>query len=278
MQFILSETEDGKIVTIPIVGAFYDAMDFFGLPDMKDDLALIFSGEAPTKGAIGAAKTFAITPFTKIIQGVNPFLKSSYELLTGQQIYPDPRHPRPIYDYGEYFATFLSIQDEYRALTGTPTRAPYFFGHLRNLVVRDLDPDELSYYMAKRVIETYKGQRRHTEPANVQAQAKAEALYRYGLAVRFGHTDEAQRYLNDYYALGGNPVSLAASLRGKNPLSQLNSRERYDVNQMIDNPTYRPETEFGKTLTSKELAIFEDAINYYERTYDPRVAPRSLNP
>ncbi len=286
LQLIVSsDKETGKVVTLPIVGALFDAIDFFGLPDiLSDDLALIFTGEAPMKGAVGAAKQLAIAPFNRITQSLNPFLKSAFELGTGQIFYPDIRNPRPIYDYSEYFSTFLSVQDEYRALTGVPTRSPYFFGHIRNLFVRDLDPDELSYYMAGRIVEEYKGERFSTQPANKQAREKKRALYLYATAVRFGKTDEALEYLNQYYSLGGTPKSLGASLRGRSPLNGLDKYEKDDVRHLVGDPNWKPDpsirqlTEFGKSLTTKELNVFRDALNYYARTYDPNVAPRTLNP
>lgn len=271
MQLILGTTDEGKVVTLPIVGAFYDALDFFGLPDMKDDLALIFSGNAPTKGALGAAKTFAITPYTKLVQAVNPFGKMAYELITGDQLFPDPMNPRPIYDYGEYFAQFLSLQDEYRALTGTPTRSPYFFGHFRNLVVKEIDPDELSYYMAKRIVDAH-----NESKFQVKQDAKSVALYRYSLAIRFGKTDEALRWMNEYYANGGTVGGLNQSLRGKNPLTRLNGQEEQDVKNLIADPAYQATTQFGKTLTAKEVKIFRDAIDYYSNTYDPIKIPDQL--
>jgi hypothetical protein len=274
MQLILGTTDDGKVVTLPIVGAFYDFLDFFGLPDMKDDLALIFSGMSPKKGSVGVAKTLAITPFTKIVGGVNPFGKMGYELMTGGQLYPDPLNPRPIYDHGEYFAQFLSLQDEYKALTGSPTRHPYFFGHYRNLVVKEIDPDELSYFMSKRIIDNYTGKKIRREPSNEKERNKSEALYRYGLAIRYGHYDEALQYLNDYYANGGTLTSLNASLRGKNPLGALDFKEKTDVKKMIEDPNYKPETGFGKSLTPKEVKVFRDAMEYYERTYDPAKVPK----
>jgi hypothetical protein len=268
MQLILGQTEDGKVVTLPIVGAFYDFLDFFGLPDMKDDLALIFSGESPKKGAVGAAKTFLVTPYSKVVQGINPFGKMAYELLTQQQLFPDPTNPRPIYDYGEYFAQFLSLQDEYKALSGSPTRDPYFFGHLRNLIVKEIDPDELSYFMAKRIIDTHQGGK-----FEAKHDAKSEALYRYGLAIRFGKTDEALNWMNVYYANGGTPAGLNMSLKGKNPISKLKSQEESDVRELINNPNYTPRTAFGKSLTPKEIKIFRDAMTYYDRTYNPLKVP-----
>lgn len=269
MQLILNVTDDGKVVTLPIVGAFYDFLDFFGLPDMKDDLAMIFSGESPKKGAIGAAKSLALAPYTKAVQGINPFGKMGYELITGSQLFPDPTNPKPIYDYGEYFAQFVSMQDEYRALTGSPTRNPYFFGHMRNMVVKDIDPDELSYFQAKRIVDNQQGGK-----FEAKHDAKSEALYRYGLAIRYGKTDEALHWMNEYYANGGTISGLNLSLSNKNPISRLKFQEEQDVKNLIENPNYQPKTEFGKSLTPKEIKTFRDAIEYYDRTYNPRKVPK----
>lgn len=268
MQLILSVDENGIATTLPIVGAFYDFIDFFGIPDMKDDLAKVMSGEI-WEGLTSTIKTAFQSSTNKIAQGINPFAKAATEQMTRQQFYPDIYSPQPLYDRTAHAAQFLSLSDEYKALTNTPTRHGYFspLGHPKKMVFAELDLGELAYYKARNIVSDWKGQREFGEGATEEEQARYEALRMYHRAIRLGNEEKAMEWLEIYYGRGGTQSALRKSEKAKDPLAKLNNSEKYDVRDLLEDPTYEPKTPFGQSLDKKEIQVFKDAIEYYKKSY-----------
>lgn len=264
MQFILSVNKEGKVISIPIVGALYDFVDTFGIPDMADAFAMMFSGTAPTQAAGEAAKTFGWSIANKGFQQATPLAKYPAEALTGLQFFPDAANPRPIHNYGEWAAGIVSLQDEYRAASGIPTKEPYFPGHIRKMFLNELDPEELAYYQARRIVEEWAGKTIRMEPENPEAQARKDALYKFGLSLRYGKDDEATMHIQDY-RLNGGTQSVKQILKAKNPFNGLKEEDRQDLFNKLKDPTYTPQSAFVKNLTPKELAIMRDARAYFLR-------------
>jgi len=267
MQFIISKTDAGKIITIPIIGAFYDAIDFFGVPDMGEDIEMILNGTAPVKGLKGMGKKMLLTPVDKLVQGANPFIKGAAELVFGQTVYPSVRQPRPIHDKGEYLSRFLSVQDTYNYIMDKPQRKPFFsFDRLSKMVIQELDPKEIAYYGFRKKVSEFKGIKNTGAPKDKE---KSEALYNFGLAIRYGKVPQADKYLKKYYSLGGTPKDLMKSIKQRDPLSGLDKIERKDIlGSKISNVRgildgAEPRTEFGKSLTPADIKRLRMAIEYY---------------
>ena len=55
---------------------------------------------------------------------------------------------------------------------------------------------------------------------------RGETLRKMKTALRLGNKAEVQRYLQEYYKLGGDKKGLKASMRNMNPLHGLNKREQ----------------------------------------------------
>lgn len=266
MHFILGRTDDGKILSLPIVGALYDAVEFFGLPDISNIIAdSITSGQPITKGLTEAGKKFAISPGEKLAQGFNPFVKSAFELSTGQNLYPSIFKPRPIRDKGEYVARFFSLQEVYDHIIDKPRRHENLVTAIATrAITQELDPQMLSYYDVQNNIRDFKNIGGYISNSD-EKDEKKQALYNWGLALRHENHDKAEQYLQQYYENGGTIKDLKQSIRRRDPLALLNARERKDVKAVLGGA--KPRTEFGESLTPRDLKSIKLAMKYYQSTY-----------
>jgi len=281
MQVLLYTNPDGTVVALPIVGAFYDFLDFFGIPGAADDIAEIFLGNTPMQSAARAGKQIAIAPANKVFLGINPLIKLSFEGATGQTYFPDPQSPQPIRDYGEWLANYATIKDEYNYLfTDKPKPQSYVERKLTNsLVLREYDPDMLAYYQAKNLIERVTGAKGggFKAPSNPQDVAKKQALYYWSLAMRYGNTEEGNKQLTKYVENGGTSQDLMSSIKSANPFNSLKKEPRLgepisefdDFLGRVSDDDYKPQTWAIKQFSNDEIKVFKDAMKYYNRMYNP---------
>ena len=266
LQLIVGKTPDGKIISVPIVGAFYDFIDFFGLPDLREQMDMIVSGNDPIRGVKEGAETLVKAPINKIVQGVNPLIKSSSELFLKKSLYPNVFEPRPIKSRTEYLARFFSMKKAYRYVTEKPMRKKFFDTHwASDLLFREFDVQETAYFQTKSLVGKYKGYGSSGTPDDEQIQAKREALYNYATAIRYEQNEEADKWLERYYLHGGTEKGLNTSITNKHPLHQLSKAEKKDVMHVIDG--HEGETEFAKKLSDPEIKRIKMALEYYNNTF-----------
>lgn len=277
MQVLFYVDEEGKVHGLPIIGAFYDFIDFFGIPGAVDDIERIFTGNNPVQDAVRAGKGMGAQTAGRLFQMTTPAIKMPLEFVTNQTYYPDARNPIPIHDRGEWFFNALTLKDEYNYfLTDKPQRQSYLERKWSNsLLMREFDPEMLAYYQSKRIIADYTGKKDGSvTPTNPHDEAKQKALNYYTLAMRYGNLDEAVNQLITYYMNGGTPESIQARLRNADPLGGLGKRpkpgeptsEFQDIrNALAIGEDYEPMTSFGKSLTSDEMLVMKDAVSYYLR-------------
>lgn len=279
MQILLYTNEDGNPVGLPIIGAFYDFVDFFGIPDVIDDVAMMFTGNSQAQRVHAAKKigsTFISTPTGKAFQMATPLIKMPLEYATGQTYFPDPKNPIPIRDTGEWFFNALTLKDEYNYFfTDKPKRESYLSRKLTNsLLLREIDPDLLAYYQAKRIIAQYTGKSTPAYlPTNPQEIAKQKALYYYTLSMRYGNLSDANKHLTEYFMNGGNPIALLNQFKNADPFRQLSKTPRpgegiseyQDLQNAIYIEKYQPFTRFVKQLTRDDILVMRDAMNYHNR-------------
>lgn len=273
MQVLLYVSDDGKVHGLPIIGAFYDFVDYFGIPGAIDDIERVFTGNSPAQDAWRASKTMGGQMGGKVFQMTTPAIKMPLEFLTNQTYFPDAQNPVPIQDRGEWFFNALTLRDEYNYfLTDKPQRQSYLERKFSNsLLLREFDPDMLSYYQARRIVSKYTGRKiPSSHPTNEREQAKQQALHYYSLALRYGKTDEANANLIKYFLNGGTPRGLEAQIRTANPFNGLGRQEKDDIMLMTmakDPLKYKPFTEFGRSLTSDERLVMKDAMKYFRQIY-----------
>lgn len=261
LQVILGKNDDGTINTLPIVGALYDALDFFGLPDITDEMFSYF--EDGRKDQLKeAAKHVATSPLDKVFQGLNPLIKAPIEISSGMNFYPSIFNPRPISDRKEYVAQMFSAKDTYRALARKPNRMPYFSEQrFTSMILQELRPKEFAYYGVLNKLSELK----NTGSYFGSRDKKKEALYNYKLSLRYNNIDDADKFLTQYYDLGGTYNGLQSSIRASHPLRSLNKEEKQDVMRVLNGA--EPVTDVVKQLTKSDLKRIEMALEFYEFVY-----------
>lgn len=266
------DEKTGQIKVIPIQGAFYDFMEFFGIPVIWDDIERIMYGEDPWAGVKDTAGTVGFGMLNRGVQMSTPFAKMPVELLTKQSYFPNVGAPTPINDRWEYVAKALTLGDEYNYfLTDKPQKESYLGRKLNNsLILREIDVETLTYYHARAIVQSYTGKKiSGSDPKNPTASAKKDAEYKFMMALKNNRLDLADKHLLQYMINGGNPRDLHSSIKNLDPLSGLSKTvkpgemksEYQDMQDMMLG--VKPTTHFGKQLTKDEVLVFKDAMRYF---------------
>ena len=266
------DEKTGQIKVIPIQGAFYDLMEFFGIPVIWDDIERIMYGDDPLLGVKDTAATIGSGMLNRGVQMTTPFAKMPFELLTKQSYFPNVGAPTPIRDRWEYVAKALTLGDEYNYfLTDKPQKEGYLSRKLNNsLILREIDIENLTYYHARAIVQDYTGKKiSGSDPKNPTAIAKKDAEYKFMMALKNNRLDLADKYILQYQMNGGNPRDLHSSIKNMDPLSGLSKKpkpgemksEYDDLQGMMVG--LKPTTYFGKQLTKDDVLVFKDAMKYF---------------
>jgi hypothetical protein len=239
---------DGKIMTARFQGAFSDALSWFGLEAYPKIIGKIKDGEMEP-GEL-AKKMLMATP-NKLANSSAPFLKLAGELITGKSIYPDITKPVQIRDKGEHAARFLSLDNEYKALAGKPTRG--YLDSLKGLYLYENDPGEAAYNNIRRIAGKYL-EKNGKEAVSAEPTARSSALYYYKQALRFEDETATERYRDEYIASGGTREGINKSIAKAHPMAMLPLRER---------------ARFRQSLSPDELETLQRGIDWYRQVYAP---------
>jgi len=229
-----------------------DALAWFGLENPFHDIENLIKGKVTAKEQLiesGAA------PFIKVIQGFRPDVKVAGEVLTGQTLYPDPFSPRPIRDRLEHIARMFSMDSLYRVAVGKPRRgdtaAKRLLNDVTRLAVYGSDPGEGAYYQTKAWMYKYLD-RQNIERSSAKPTTRANSMYYYRQALKFGDLPAAERYLQKYYELGGTYKGMKQSIKRAHPLGGMTSAQR---------------SQFLRTLNERQREVIDIATAWYYRTY-----------
>lgn len=279
------DPETGFIKTLPIQGTFYDFLDFMGIPNAWSDVSDLIEQDKPVE----ATQLFEIPQnmvgqtANRTSQMITPFAKMMFELPAKVKYFPDVWNPIPFRDRWEYVAETVALKDEYNYIfSDAPKKENYWKRKWNNsLFLREFDTELLAYYATKKIISEYKGGATGYEPGkNKVDQDKSKAAYYYSLSKRYGNTEEADKYLNQFIELeikaigqeftstgSGTAAALSKLLlgTGNNPTNGLNVPETNDLVKLMADPNYEPLTAFGKSLTPREIAIIKDGTRFYNR-------------
>jgi TPR repeat protein len=255
MHLILGRREDGSIRTLRIQGALSDALAWVGAEDLVQDIRDVREGRASladkAKEAIGAAPS-------KLVQSMRPFVRSAAEVTAKQSFYPHITKPRPVRDRLEHAARLFSLDKLYRRFSGKPGRGKDVFDKVLHdaaaTVIYSSDPGESAYYDTRALVYKYKEKKGETG-GGARPTDRANALYYYRQALKFGDGPAAYRYLNKYVELGGSLRGLRQSIKRAHPLGPLAKKDRM---------------RFVYSLSPKERATLTRAINWYNQTYRAR--------
>lgn len=248
LHVIIGAKADGKIMTARFQGAFSDALSWFGLEDYPQTISKLRDGEMEP-GEL-AQKMLMATP-NKIANAAAPFFKLAGELITGKSIYPDIAKPRPIRDKIEHAARFLSLDNEYKALTGKPSRG--YLDSLKGLYLYENDPGEAAYNDIRRSAAKYLEQN-GKEAVSGEPTARSNALYYYKQALRYGDETAAERYREEYIAAGGTRAGIGKSIGKAHPMAMLPLNQR---------------AMFRQSLSVEELETLARGIEWYRQVYTP---------
>lgn len=246
LHLILGRTEDGSIRTMRIQGALSDALSWFGGEDLPSDIEDVTTGRTTVGTKV---KEAALATPEKLIQASSPIFKTAIETVLGSSTYPDIQNPRPIRDRAEHVARTFSMDSIYRYLAGKPSRGGW--EEISRLVSYTTDPGESAYYTTRGLIRDWLKKEGEEAPPSIVPNEKSNALYYYKQALRFGDEKAAEKYLNQYYELGGTDAGLKRSIELGAPLSTLKKGQRQD---------------FLDSLSPEELEMIDRAEEWYDKT------------
>lgn len=247
MHLILGRNEEGEIVTLRMQGAFSDALSLLGMGDASAGFKRYLDGQGSLGDVLVAT---AKAPVNRTVTGLNPMIGVPAEQALGKELWPDIFNPRDIKDRWRHVFSTFSVEHEYDALMGKPSRG--YGRSWEESVVYRRDPGEMAYDEAKGVaydwLERVKGQ----SSTGSQVSPRSSALRDYRLAIKFGDEKAAEKALEAYYSFEGNDDGLEASIKRQHPLGPIAKKDRDD---------------FLDSLTPEQLETFSLAEQWYEETY-----------
>ncbi|MEJ5241913.1 MAG: hypothetical protein WHS87_12010 [Anaerolineales bacterium] len=252
MHLILGRRKDGSIMSLRFQGALSDALSWFGAEDIAEDVRDLTKGK---KSITDIAKDTALATPIKIINALRPDVKGLGEVIGGRSWYPDPFNPRPIRDKLEHVARNFSLDGLYRWAAGKPKRGDTVGEQMLNdllaLGFYTSSPGESAYYDVTKYARDWKEKQGKETPA-VDPTDKANAMYYYKQALRYGDLKAAERYLKKYFELGGTPKSMGDSIKRAHPLAMIAHKDR---------------PAFLASLSPEQKERLRLATRWYEETY-----------
>jgi hypothetical protein len=225
-----------------------DFLEWFGLDSPANDVRDFLNGRRTIKEIV---VDMAKSPINKIVNAITPAYKVPAELATGKKLFPDVFKPSTVRDPADYIAQSLGLQNEFRALTGRPSK-PYKES-LAGLVEYRSDPEQAAYYYIldekRRFLKKIGkgGEGSFSSP-------RSESLRNYKLALRYKDKEAAKKYLTEYVLLGGTDRGLNQSLSSMNPLYGLNKDEQ---------------TVFIESLNGEDRERLVKALKFFTETLAP---------
>jgi hypothetical protein len=169
--------------------------------------------------------------------------------VSGKSAFPDISNPRPIRDKAEYIAQTLSVEKPYRYLTGKPTRG--LGNEAESLLFYNTDPGEQAYYNIRNRGYDFLEKKGIEFPASEPTE-KQNALYYYKRSLVFGDKRAAEKYLKEYYKLGGTRKGMRQTIKNADPLFVVPKKHR---------------REFINSLDAEEKERLIAAQEWYRRVY-----------
>jgi hypothetical protein len=227
MMIILYRGKDGKVHGPTAAGAWSDALSWFDLDDSRKHATTFQKGikEGKTAAALGqVAADMAIAPVNRVAGSLNPVLKESFAQASKRDFFPDVRRPRPIGPRLEHLAGTVGGQEAAKIVqdkagpgnlleqaVGIKGRDP------RSQASQRVREDVLDWAERKGTpIESYGGEPKERGMAIAQAR---QAFAR-------GETDRAERWIAEWYDLGGKPTTLRSMETHMLPLAALKPADR----------------------------------------------------
>ncbi|MDQ7798524.1 MAG: GGDEF domain-containing protein [Candidatus Edwardsbacteria bacterium] len=228
VHVIIGRDKGGNPLTIRFQGALSDALDWVGLEDVWYDVKDIREGKATIKDKTAEAGKAVVN---KVVQSIRPDVKLYTELLSGKRLFPDVFKQQPIRDRTEHALGTLgaAMNIPYRYATGKPMRPLGQELTEALLAYRTVDAGEAAYGQVKSAKYQWL-EKTGKESAGFEPTPRANALYNYKLAQRYGDKKAEQKYFAEYKKLGGNEKQLGMSLAMSAPLAGI---KEDDLEQLL---------------------------------------------
>ena len=219
-HIILGRTKDGEVRYFSRLGTSGDFLEWFGLDQLSTDFVDYFSDRRTLQELV---TDVALAPANKILQGSSPFIKGPFELATKRSLFPDVARPRRIVDRWEYVFRTYGLEQEYRAVTGKPTKG-YLQHRLTTLPAYAIEPGRTAYSEIQGLKRRYL--KKIGKPQGFSEGGRSDALRNFRLSIRYQDEEAAKRYLVQYISMGGTRQGIKQSLRRMHPLGGLTEREK----------------------------------------------------
>lgn len=244
-HIIFGKDSEGNIIYFNRIGALGDFLEWFGLDNSPKYVDKWMKGEMTLKEI---AEDMVKSPINIIVQGTTPQIKVPAEFITGRTLFPDVFKPGTIRDRGFYLSRVLGLENEYKEIAGLPSKG--YADSLKNFFVYSADPGQGAYS------EIQETKRRWLKQQGKGAEGfwltpRGNALYNLKLAIRYKDEEALNKYMYEYYALGGNARGIEESLKRMDPRSGLTKRER---------------EQFEESLSLDQVKQLEKAVEFYEVT------------
>lgn len=288
-MLILGRTADGQIRTLKLAGAFRDMMEWMDLEDAPEDIAKIYRGDKTFSDILAEA---AKAPVNKMVQVSMPLVvvKPAAEMIAGGSSYPTifkegtsftPRL-RPIRDRFRHLANSVSLAaaydiayDVYRRFSGDPKmpKRPRDLSSYEDIIGLLMDMTVAYRFDAQEIARQEVvmhalewAEENGIAKAGGVPTAKANALFWYKQAVRFGDEEAAEDWKNKYLSYPkSSEEGIEKSVENSHPLAvALNKGDWLDYIQ---------------SLNESQLERLKLAIAHYHRTYllDPSTTQEKIN-
>lgn len=281
-HIILGRRDDGTIVSIRFEGALSDALSWFNLHDWMADAGDLLEGD---KDLVDMAHEAAKAPIERTINSLEPITKTTFELSMGSRTYPHifeegrswARRNQPLRDPVEHALGAVSLNRLYSRVTGKPQRQDQFLtgfnlpgaaigggvgammggapgavagALLGTMLTYQTDPGEAAYWDTRGMVYRYLSEQGEDGGGAVPT-ARANALYYYRRASAWGDEKAQEKWLQEYYKLGGRPDNVRQSIRRAAPLAVLPARHR---------------RQFLVGLSQEDRDVLELAERWYQST------------
>ncbi|RPI52709.1 MAG: hypothetical protein EHM49_05185, partial [Deltaproteobacteria bacterium] len=219
-HIIFGRDPEGNVILFNRIGALGDFLEWFGLDNTPKYVDSWMKGEMTLKEI---AEDMVQSPVNVIVQGATPFIKVPAEILTQRSLFPDVFKPGTIRDRGFYLARSLGLENEYREIAGLPSKG--YGESLKNFFLYSADPNQGAYYDIQEVKKRWL-QEQGKGAEGFWLTPKGNALYNLKLAIRYQDLEAVNKYMYEYYTLGGTAQGKKESLERMHPLSGLSPKER----------------------------------------------------
>jgi hypothetical protein len=244
---------ENRLYYIDRLGSLAELLDIFGIDrSIGSDLNDVITGRMKLEDKM---KEMLMSPVKDIFNSSFPLAKMSVELITGQELFPDPSNPRQIRDRWEYVFGQVGFKDEYKALAGKPIVEGSYTKQKRSILFTSVVPGEAAYWdvydMQDEFYARYDKSKRSfgwQDPSSADAK-KANAAYYYKVALKMEDWKAAEKYLKEYVFYGGTEKTFEATMKSMVPLYGMSKDDK---------------AKLISELTPEEKEQYNKAVAYFE--------------